>query len=133
VDAPEIDDRYRPFYEGLKALSRISFPKTCSCGRVYETFEHYLAGTTPVEKGHGLMAYETAEATEVGMFRNCVCGSTLVIFCDNRRDESEAGAKRREIFEGLLQRLEKSGIPRELARERLLRAMRTGKLELFGE
>jgi hypothetical protein len=58
--------------------SRI-FPKKCrACGKEYQSFPEYINATSPVE--HCLEDYrETADTFGTMQYRNCACGSTLVI------------------------------------------------------
>jgi len=113
-------------YQGLRAIWDTEFPKTCpKCGRVYVSFEEYLVDTLPLEFSSGLMGYAIHEPEEqVGLFRNCACGTTIMAFCHDRRDVSEAGLMRRQLFGQLLQRLVDHGATVEEARRRLLEELR---------
>lgn len=62
---------------------------------------------------------------QVGLFRNCVCGTTILAFCHDRRDLSEAGNRRRELFGELLDRLVETGLSAQDARHKILKAFRT--------
>lgn len=117
-------------YDGLKEIWNTEFPKTCpKCGRVYESINDYLAATAAPGNHTGLMDIEANESEhQVGLFRNCECGSTLMTFCQDRRDFTDAGQRRRELFGDLLERLTKAGIEHELAHRQLLLALKTGKL-----
>ena len=118
-------------YAGLDAIWNTEFPKTCPrCGRVYASIQEYFDHTAPPVDSTGLMGLDSEEVPQpkVGLYRNCNCGSTLMAFCRDRRDLTESGARRRELFEQLLGQLMEAGIPREHARNQLLRALKTGKL-----
>ncbi|HEY5792756.1 MAG TPA: hypothetical protein VIS74_05615 [Chthoniobacterales bacterium] len=122
-------------YAGLNAIWNTEFPKPCPrCGRVYESIQEYLSATAAPSNSTGLMDLEAGDSErQVGLFRNCSCGSTLMAFCRDRRDLSEAGQRRRELFGQLLQQLAEAGLPGETARLQLLRALKTGKLAQLEE
>lgn len=117
-------------YEGLEAIWKTEFPKTCpSCGRLYESMADYMALTIPPASHSGLVDYEGQDHdTQVGLFRNCTCGSTLMAFCRDRRDLSAQGEQRRQIFGNLIEQLAQSGVPAPEARHHLLEALRSGDL-----
>lgn len=74
----------------------------------------------------GLMGYDIGGiGQQVGLFRNCVCGTTIMAFCHDRRDSSPAGDKRRALFGELMNRLVDTGTSAEDARLRLLEALRS--------
>jgi hypothetical protein len=114
-------------YQGLKAIWDTEFPKTCpKCGRVYGSFEEYLMDTQGLPHSSGLMGYDIGDpGQQVGLFRNCGCGTTIMAFCHDRRDLSENGNKRRQLFGELMNRLVDTGISALEARQRLLKALRT--------
>jgi len=115
-------------YEGLQAIWNTEFPKTCpKCGQYYTSIEDYFSRTKPLGGSTGLMEIETPDHCEqVGLFRNCPCGSTLMAFCRDRRDDSADGERRRELFDQLLERLTEGGLPTEEARARLRQTLRSG-------
>lgn len=55
------------------------------------------------------------------LFRNCSCGSTLMECFNDRRDTSNMGLKRRELFGRLMALLAKKGLPADNARAELLK------------
>ena len=114
-------------YRGLKAIWDTEFPKTCpKCGRVYQSFEEYLVDTFGLEESSGLMGYDIGQPMQqIGLFRNCACGTTIMAFCHDRRDLSEMGNKRRELFGELMNRLIDAGASAQEARQKLLTALRT--------
>lgn len=114
-------------YNGLKASSDHSFPKRCAhCGRRYESAEEFIRATQAVQDGgSGLKsARDELDRPLVELFRNCVCGSTLMDRFDDRRDLSQPGLRRRQIFSQLLQMLINKGMATELARVELLKLLR---------
>lgn len=116
-------------FKGLEAIWNTEFPKRCPvCGRVYETISDFLDITSPPTGSSGLVDLTSYDEQRqaVGLYRNCICGSTLMAFCSDRRDHSEAGKRRRELFGNLLAQLESTGIAHDVAREEVLRALRTG-------
>jgi hypothetical protein len=123
-------------FKGLKALSESSFPKRCgNCGRMYATSEQYLKETENVGRDSGLKAtYDDEEDKPVlEVYRNCVCGSTLMDFFSDRRDLSERGLKRREIFQKVLDFLAERGIPAQVGREELLKFMKSGESDILAK
>ena len=114
-------------FVGLKALSDASFPKQCaSCGRHYASAEDFIAQTEALRDGvSGLKSsLDEKDKPIVELFRNCLCGSTLMDCFDDRRDLSEPGLKRRKLFGQLLKMLEGKGIGPEMARVELLKILR---------
>lgn len=117
---------YENWFAGLKALSRDEFPKHCACcGRIYRTEEEYFRETRSLRDGRtGLKHAEDDDAASmVELYRNCVCGSTLMAYFSDRRDQSPAGLKRRQLFDELRAFLEKTGMQHELAHAELLKVM----------
>jgi hypothetical protein len=114
--------------EGLKEIWNADFPKTCAkCGKVYENFDRFLEDTAPLAAGDQVLDYEGADPLrrQVGLHRNCSCGSTLALLGRDRRDTSEAGTRRREAFKRVLDKLIAGGLAPKAARTRLLIAMRS--------
>lgn len=114
-------------FEGLTELAQGAFPKRCAnCGRLYETAADYLLETRPItEKISGFK--ETLDddgSVIVEVFRNCVCGSTLMDVFNNRRDVSAAGLHRRQRFGELQEYLVSAGLESEVARGELLKVLR---------
>lgn len=113
-------------YAGLQELGT-TFPKRCAtCGRIYRDMHDYLTQTGRVASGaSGLkQTLDDDGNVIVAIFRNCVCGSTLMDECRNRRDVSEAGRQRRERFGVLVEKLVANGIARPVARAELLKLLR---------
>lgn len=82
--------------------------------------------TYGLEHSSGLMGYDIGQqGQQVGLFRNCACGTTIMAFCHDRRDLSDSGNKRRELFGELMNRLIDAGISAQDARQKLLSALRT--------
>ena len=92
------------------------FPKKCNtCCRIYKTREQYLDETKLLQKTSTI--YD-----EVGLqeYRNCVCGSTLVLWSQDRRDNTPYGVARRKLFDECLEKLMKlSEESEEQVRQRL--------------
>jgi hypothetical protein len=83
-------------YEGLNALETSAFPKKCpKCGNVYISLLDLICLTGKSLESSGLVE-STGETSSsiVGLFRNCVCGATLFVFCRDRRDASPEGVRR---------------------------------------
>lgn len=109
-------------FDGLRQLSESSFPKKClGCGKVYETLEQFLYETKNLRNTSGLISsIGDSDESIVEVYRNCSCGSTLMDFCHDRRDITEAGLKRRKLFNELHSRLVEKGIEAEKAHEELI-------------
>jgi hypothetical protein len=122
--------------DGLRVLSKTAFPRKCTtCGKVYGSFEEFVSETRSLEGRSGLLENigcpEEGDDPIVEIYRNCVCGSTLVEFALNRRDSSEHGLRRREIFNKLLKLLIDRGLSEEDARSELLLLMQSKKSQLL--
>lgn len=110
--------------KGLKALAESAFPKKCAnCGRSFESAEQFLSETQKINaKTSGLKQVDDEDGSKiVEVFRNCPCGSTLMDFFGNRRDLSEAGEKRRDKFDKLLNFLSENGLDKNTARTELIK------------
>ncbi|MEJ2394801.1 MAG: oxidoreductase [Candidatus Thiodiazotropha sp.] len=121
---------------GLRELSKTTFPRKCTtCGRVYDSFEEFVSETRPLEGRSGLQENigcpEEGDNPIVEIYRNCVCGSTLMEFALNRRDTSEHGLRRREIFNKLLNLLVERGLSGEDAKKELRLLLQSRKSQLL--
>lgn len=110
-----------PILSGLRSLLENEFPKTCPmCGRQYASLESFLLQTKGVSAGSGMMDYAVDASTpKLTVCRNCVCGSTLAAFCEDRRDTSPVGRRRRIRFDKLLELFKSRGISEDVARGEL--------------
>lgn len=111
---------------GLTALLESSFPKKCAvCGREYLTAEQFLQETHDLPYAGSCLKESIEEdgTAIVEVFRNCICGSTLMDEFNNRRDTSERGRMRREKFERVLQQLVGKGLDEQVARTELIKLM----------
>ena len=118
--------RSQELFKGLKALSEASFPKRCAfCGREYATVEAYVRETEDVAGQSGLKkGFDDDDRPIVELFRNCVCGSTLMDCFNDRRDSSEGGLRRRKLFGKLMEVLTSKGMAENVARDELLKVLR---------
>jgi len=127
---------YSELFSGLKALAESSFPKKCAnCGRLFESANQFLLETQDINTSTtGLKQSEDEDGSKiVEVFRNCLCGSTLMDFFSDRRDFSEAGTIRREKFDELLNFLNENGLDRKIARAELLKVMRGEKSKVLSK
>jgi hypothetical protein len=83
-----MDQKMDDLFEGLKAISASAFPKQCTvCGRTYTTVTQYVTETESIQKRSGLKrSADDDDQTIVELFRNCLCGSTLMDAFSDRRD-----------------------------------------------
>lgn len=122
------------WFAGLKALSHDHFPKRCrNCGREFASEADYFHQTQAIRPEiTGLKAaYDDEDGPLVEVFRNCVCGSTLLVNCASRRDDSPAGHSRRRLFSDLLEYLARHGVERAPARRELLRVAAGERSEML--
>ena len=115
------------FFEGLRALAEAAFPRHCACcGRVFATADEFIGQTRALRQNvSGLkQSFDDNNVAIVEVYRNCLCGSTLMDFFSDRRDTSEACQQRRLLFERLLPLLMKKGMERAAARAYLLHVVR---------
>ncbi|MET0123762.1 MAG: hypothetical protein ABW124_22250 [Candidatus Thiodiazotropha sp. 6PLUC9] len=122
--------------DGLQELSDTAFPRTCSnCGREYASLDDFIKETQQLKGRTGLLENigcpEEGDEPIVELYRNCICGSTLMEFFSNRRDTSEKGQRRRAVFEKTLASMVENGIPRDEARIELIAVLRYGKSHIL--
>ena len=117
----------KKLFAGLRALSASAFPKSCKCcGRTFASAEAFLAETHDLPSAASPLkaAREVDGSTLLEVFRNCPCGSTLMDEFQDRRDNSEQGCRRRELFRQLLETLQNDfGFDEQAARTELLGVM----------
>ncbi|HUU00933.1 MAG TPA: response regulator [Myxococcota bacterium] len=121
-------------YQGLRSISRDSFPRKCPmCAKVFASEEDFLGGETrPVYDGSGLrQTLDERDWPMVEVFRNCTCGSTMLELFRERRDRSSAGKRQRKKFGQLLALLMSVGIDESVGRRELLRVLRGEKSEIL--
>jgi hypothetical protein len=113
-------------FSGLRQLTDSAFPKRCAnCGREYRNAAEFLAATqrTGAQSSGLKQSKDDDGSTIVDLFRNCVCGSTLLESFWNRRDLSEEGMLRRKRFEEMIGKLVAIGYDAKFARSELLKFM----------
>lgn len=123
------------FFAGLRELADSAFPKRCgNCGREYRSAAEFLVATQPVRaNSSGLKQSRDDDGRMiVDLFRNCVCGSTLLESFWNRRDLSQDGTVRRKRFQEMLDKLVAMGCRAETAHGELLKLMRGQPNDLLG-
>ena len=124
-------------YDNLKTLTETAFPKKCStCGQVFNSPDDFINNSESLPGSTGIKStLGDDDMPIIELFRNCLCGSTLMDEFQDRRDISNQGKKRRDVFENILNILEEKGIPKTRTREELLNFMHGGHspfLEKFG-
>lgn len=121
-------------FAGLRQLADTAFPKRCAhCGRVYRNSEEFLTATQPIRPDcSGLkQSRDDDDQMIVDLFRNCVCGSTLLESFHNRRNLSKDGIMRRMLFQEMVGKMAAMGYTAETARGELLKFMRGQPNELL--
>lgn len=96
--------RLEPFVGPIVAMCRTQFPRTChTCNRRFDDFGQWVALTDPI--GAPTLE-EEGEEDVFGMVSwvNCVCGSTLVLEC-----EDMAGPMHRQFMQALAEESALSG------------------------
>ena len=127
-------DGHLDFYAGLRELAESTFPKRCrNCGRSYATAAEFIAATEPTaaDKSGLKQSKDDDGRAIVELFRNCVCGSTLMDCFNDRRNLSNAGNYRRHRCAELLAYLATQGIEHAVARQELLNVVRGQSSELL--
>lgn len=113
---------YEELFVGLRELVDSVFPKRCgSCGREYRNSIEFLADTQPLRvNSSGLkQSLNDDGLIVVDLFRNCICGSTLLESFSNRRDSCEDGIMRRTAFQEQVGKLVSLGYSVESAQSEL--------------
>lgn len=120
-------------FADLQALVNTAFPKRCNnCGRVFNSPEDFVRETESIRGLSGLKSASDDDGRPVvELFRNCPCGSTLMDAFRDRRDNGEAGLRRRAKFGELMDRLVARGVPRGVARTELLKVLHGEGSELL--
>lgn len=122
---------FSEFYKDLRALEENTFPKNCPlCKKVYLSLDDFVLHTNNVMSSRGLIeATRVEDEAMVALFRNCSCGSTLMVECKDRRDISKRGVTARMAFGNLMAMLKKAGVSTDVARQELLTVVRGGESE----
>ena len=122
------------FFAGLRELADTAFPKRCGyCGREYLNSVEFLAATQSLRvNSSGLkQSRDDDDHVIVELFRNCVCGSTLLENFWDRRDLTKEGINRRMLFQEQIRKLVAMGFSAERARGELLKFLRGQPNELL--
>ena len=100
------------------------FPKKCHCGCRFYSRDEYLEGTAP-NKRKPLLDYKVNDKFVVKEFRDCFrCGFTMMVRVKDRRDQSEAGNKRRDWYRKLYAEFLEKGLSHFEARSQALEIVR---------
>lgn len=122
------------FFDGLKSIVESAFPKKCPmCGKTYNNEQDFINDTTKINNQTGLkQSFDDDDLPIVELYRNCSCGSTLMNFFGDRRDNNKEGELRRTKFGELLDYLVNSvGLEPIEARTELLKAIRGEKSDIL--
>lgn len=122
---PDKQTQFSEIYEELKSFVDESFPQECNtCGKVYDSLAELLDDTDTVgEPGTFVDSLGYEDSPFIDMCRNCSCGSSLMVVFESRRDLSEAGQKRREKFQTMMELVVSEGVDRGTARTELLKIL----------
>lgn len=114
-------------YEGLSVRSADVFPLVCTrCQRRFTEINDFIARTTPIFQSSGLMELDdSVSGTFVLLLRNCLCGTSLALRCNDRRRQTVNGRTRRSRFEVLVGVLVEVGLDAEQASSEARRLLRT--------
>jgi len=112
-------------YVGLRARPNDAFPRTCvRCQCQFSDLDDFVANTSPIFRASGLMERDDpADGTVILLLRNCTCGTTLALRCEDRRDGTEKGTFRRRRFETMVALLLEAGVEPGMARAELRRML----------
>lgn len=110
----------------FRNLANEGFPHHCACGRSYKDLEDFLARTTsPHASSSGMVASLVGEGAEVvDLFRNCACGSTIMVIIQERRNFSRRTRYHRHLMQATMDACESAGVSHEQARGELLACIR---------
>ncbi len=88
-------------FHNLKPQPEAMFPKACKCcGKIYQSAEEFLLHTQALHSNRSSLkeGEDDDGRVLVEVFRNCVCGSTLMDEFQSRRDNSPEGQRRRANY-----------------------------------
>ncbi len=119
----ELDDKLKKFEHEIYSLKEITkfcesiskklssmyqsvFPKKCTCcGKVFETRDDYLKETKELEDVSTVFNPDSEKSVQE--YRNCTCGSTILVMTNDRRLTNKFGVARRELFDICLKKMKK--------------------------
>ena len=122
------------WYSGLRPREDSAYPRKCrNCGRVFETPDDFFTETRDIraDKSGLKQLVDDDSLIMVEAFRNCPCGSTLMDYFDNRRNNSAAGRAKRKKFGELLNYLVQSGLDAQVAYAELIKITRGEESEIL--
>lgn len=116
-------------YDGLTVRSSDLFPLVCTrCQRRFTHLQDFVSRTTPIFQSSGLMEREDPDTgTFVLLLRNCLCGTSLALRCQDRRNQSERGRLRRNRFGTLVDLLVEVGVQSDKAEQEVRRLLHSAK------
>lgn len=99
-------------YEKLSVRSQDVFPLVCTrCQRRFTDLSDFIARTSPIFQSSGLLENEDpATGPFVLLLRNCLCGTSLALRCNDRRNQSAQGRRQRDRFSTLVNLLVETGV-----------------------
>ena len=117
-------------YEGLAVRSNDIFPLVCPrCQRRFTQIHDFLSRTTPIFQSSGLLERDDPETgTFVLLLRNCLCGTSLALRCQDRRNQSERGRLRRDRYGTLVHLLVEVGVESQRAQLEVRKLLHTAKV-----
>jgi hypothetical protein len=117
-------------YEGLAVRSNDLFPLVCPrCQRRFTHIHDFLARTTPIFQSSGLMERQDPDSgTFVLLLRNCLCGTSLALRCQDRRNQSDRGRLRRDRYGLLVNLLVEVGVESDRAQREVRKLLHTANV-----
>ncbi len=117
LESSQLTEFAEEFGARLEAIYRAAFPKVCgTCGRVFETEDAWEAAA----KLSGTSTIWDSSTNLLHDYRDCNCGSTLLVVLEDRRDETAFGSAKRELFVECVERIVSlSGANRAVTEERV--------------
>lgn len=113
-------------HDGLTVRSADLFPLLCTrCQRRFTQLQDFIVRTTPIFQSSGLMQREEPDTggTYVLLLRNCLCGASLALRCQDRRNQTDQGRLRRNRFGTLVNLLVEVGVEPAKAEQEVRRLL----------
>lgn len=109
-------------YRGLRPLASEVFPRVCpKCRLSFADLKDFIARSHSIRGATGLIAtFDRQQRSAVLLMRNCECGTTIAVFCQDRRKKTDTALQRRVSFGKLMDMLVSSGVSPDEARKQVI-------------